>query len=65
MSYIFESKSDLLYHENYIALRKAIERAGGDGDYVIETCGKDLLDTLARNQIELSANYIGNRTETK
>jgi hypothetical protein len=64
MSYVFESKRDLLYHENYIALREAIERAGGDGERAIEKLALGLLDTLARNEIELSAKYIGDREET-
>ena len=39
MSYIFESKRDLLYFRNYIALKNAIEQVGGSGDFVIKKCG--------------------------
>jgi hypothetical protein len=61
MSYVFESKRDLLYHENYIALREAIERAGGNGEKAIKDLALGLLDTLARNEIKLNAEYIGER----
>jgi len=61
MSYVFESKKDLIYHENYIALEKAIECAGGLGDKVIKDQALGLLDTLARNEIKLNAEYIGDR----
>ena len=57
--YVFESKRDLLYHQNYIALMKAINHAGGNGEFVIDKCASELLDTLARNNIELSAKYLG------
>jgi hypothetical protein len=55
---VFESKRDLLYHQNYIALMKAINQAGGNGEFVIDRCASELLDTLARNNIELSAKYL-------
>jgi len=64
MSYIFESKRDLLYHNNYLALKEAIEQAGGAGEKAIKDLALGLLDTLARNEIELSAKYIGDREET-
>ena len=54
MSYIFESKRDLLYFRNYIALKNAIEQVGGSGDFVIKKCGEELLDTLTRNGIEMN-----------
>ena len=57
--YVFESKRDLLYHQNYLALMKAINHAGGNGEFVIDKCASELLDTLARNNIELSAKYLG------
>jgi len=56
--YVFESKRDLLYHKNYLALMKAINHAGGNGEFVIDKCASELLDTLARNNIELSAKYL-------
>ena len=56
--YVFESKRDLLYHKNYLALNEALERAGGNGPFVINKCASELLDTLARNNIELSAKYL-------
>lgn len=61
MSYVFESKRDLLYHQNYLVLRNAIENAGGDGERVIEELASKLLDTLARNEIKLNAEYTGKR----
>lgn len=64
MSYVFESKRDLLYHNNYLVLKRAIEQAGGDGERAIENLALGLLDTLARNEIELSVKYIGDREET-
>jgi hypothetical protein len=57
--YVFESKRDLLYYQNYLALMKAINHAGGNGEFVIDKCASELLDTLARNNIELSAKYLG------
>lgn len=57
MKYIFESKRDLIYFENYLKLRRAIEHAGGDGDRVIADLAEGLLDTLAKNSIELEAVY--------
>jgi hypothetical protein len=57
--YVFESKRDLLYYQNYLALMKAINHAGGNGEFVIDRCASELLDTLARNNIELSAKYLG------
>ncbi len=59
MSYIFESKRDLLYHQNYITLKRAIENAGGDGEKIINDLAADLLDILARNVIKLNTEYIG------
>jgi len=56
--YVFESKRDLLYYQNYLALMKAINHAGGNGEFVIDKCASELLDTLARNNIELSAKYL-------
>ena len=61
MSYVFESKRDLLYHENYIVLKEAIERAGGNSEKAIKDLALGLLDTLARNEIKLNAEYIGDR----
>ena len=43
---------------------KALERAGGDGEFVIDKCAGELLDTLARNNIELSAKYLDTPQET-
>jgi hypothetical protein len=63
MSYVFESKRDLLYHQNYLILRQAIENAGGDGERVLKDLAEGLLDTLARNEIKLNAEYIGNRDQ--
>jgi hypothetical protein len=60
MSYIFESKRDLLYFKNYLSLQKAIEDAGGDGDKLIAK-HEELLATLARNEISLIATYNGTR----
>jgi hypothetical protein len=37
---------------------KAINHAGGNGEFVIDRCASELLDTLARNNIELSAKYL-------
>lgn len=61
MSYVFESKRDLLYHQNYLALSQAIENAGGDGERVLKEFALKLLDTLARNEIKLNPVYTGNR----
>ena len=58
MSYIFESKRDLLYFKNYVALRAAIDAAGGGGEYVIKEDGEKLLNQLARNNIELNPRFI-------
>lgn len=60
MSYIFESKRDLLYFKNYLALKKAVEDAAGDGDKLLAK-HEEFLDTLARNEISLNPEYIGNR----
>jgi hypothetical protein len=57
--YVFESKRDLLYHQNYLALMKAMNHAGGNGEFIINKCAVELLDILARNNIELSAKYLG------
>jgi hypothetical protein len=38
---------------------QAINHAGGSGEFVIDRCASELLDTLARNNIELSAKYLG------
>ena len=43
---------------------KALERAGGDGEFVIDKCARELLDTLARNNIKLSAKYLDSPQET-
>jgi hypothetical protein len=59
MSYVFESKRDLLYHQNYIALVEAIESAGGSGERFVKELALGLLDTLARNEIKLNPVYIG------
>lgn len=58
MSYIFESKRDLLYFKNYVALRASIDAAGGDGEYVIKEDGEELLNKLARNNIELNPRVV-------
>ena len=58
MSYIFESKRDLLYFKNYVALRAAIDSAGGNGEYVIKEDGEELLNQLARNNIELNPRVL-------
>jgi len=63
MSYNFESKRDLIYHQNYIALEQAIEQAGGLGEKVIKDLALGLLDTLARNEIKLNPEYTGDRLE--
>ena len=62
--YVFESKRDLLYHQNYLALMKAMNHAGGNGEFVIDKCARELLDTLARNNIKLSAKYLDCPQET-
>ena len=61
MPYIFESKRDHLYIKNRDVLCEVIERAGGDGDRVVAAIAEELLDTLARNSIELEAKYTGER----
>ena len=58
MSYIFESKRDLLYFKNYVALRAAIDAAGGNGAFTIKETGEGLLSHLARNNIELNPRFI-------
>lgn len=63
MSYVFESKRDLLYHQNYLALKQAVENAGGDSEKVITEIAVNLLDILARNEIKLNPQYIGNRLD--
>lgn len=60
MSYMFESKRDLVYFKNYLSLQKAIEDAGGDGNELIIQ-HEELLDILARNEISLIATYNGTR----
>lgn len=60
--YEFESKRDYLYVKNREALRLAIEASGGAGDFVISKIAEQLLDTLARNNIEITAKYTGERT---
>ena len=62
MSYIFESKRDHLYFKNYIALSMAIEQAGGRSDLVIKEYD-NMLDNLARNNIELNPKYLGRSEE--
>ena len=44
---------------------KAINHAGGNGEFVIDKCASELLDTLARNTIELSAKYLGVPEKTR
>ena len=56
MSYQFESKRDELYFKNYNSLREAIEFASGNGDKILATVDA-FLDTLARNNISVSAKY--------
>ena len=63
MAYVFESKRDLLYHQNYLALKQAIENAGGDSEKVLTEIAANLLDVLARNEIKLNPQYIGNRLD--
>jgi hypothetical protein len=65
MSYVFESKRDMLYHKNYLTLSKTIEEAGGNGEFVIKEAGEKLLDVLARNQIELNCRYVGSVNNEK
>ena len=60
--YKFESKRDHIYFNNREALRLALEAAGGNADFVIPKIAEELLDTLARNSIELTAKYTGERT---
>jgi hypothetical protein len=55
--YVFESKRDLLYHNNYLALNEALEQAGVMV-LLLSASVSELLDTLARNNIELSAKYL-------
>ena len=38
---------------------KAMNHAGGNGEFIINKCAVELLDILARNNIELSAKYLG------
>ena len=65
MSYIFESKRDLLYFKNYIALKQVLEQAGGDGQLIIKKLAEDLLGELARNRIELNPRYLEANEQTK
>jgi hypothetical protein len=58
MNYVFESKRDLVYHKNYLALSEALEQAKGNGPSIIDKCAGELLDILARNNIELNPKYI-------
>jgi len=58
MNYKFESKRDELFFKNYHNLRRAIEKVGGNGDQVILMLAEDLLDTLARNGIELNPTVV-------
>jgi hypothetical protein len=58
MSYVFESQRDLLYHKNYLALSEAVEQAKGNGPFIIDKYAGELLDILARNNIELNPKYI-------
>jgi hypothetical protein len=37
---------------------KAMNHAGGNGEFILNKCASELLDTLARNNIELSAKYL-------
>jgi hypothetical protein len=59
--YKFQSKSDEIYFNNYLDLVNAIEKAGGNGRFVIDKIGDELLDTLARNSILLNPIYVGTR----
>ena len=43
---------------------KAMNHAGGNGEFVIDKCARELLDTLARNNIKLSAKYLDCPQET-
>ena len=43
---------------------KAMNHAGGDSEFVINKCAGELLDILARNNIELSAKYLDSPQET-
>lgn len=61
MSYVFESKKDLLYHQNYLALTRAIQNAGGDPEKIVDGTVDSLLADLARNEIKINAEYIGNQ----
>lgn len=63
MSYTFESKRDLLYFHNYIALRKVIEQAYGNGEFVIKKYAEELLDILARNGIKLNPEFLESSKE--
>ena len=56
--YIWESKRDLLYFKNRETLRKAIEEAEGNGEFVISKMAEELLGTLAKNNIKLEARYV-------
>lgn len=65
MSYTFESKRDLLYFQNYIALRKVIEQAHGNGEFVIKKYAEELLDILARNGIKLNPEFLESSKENE
>lgn len=63
MSYVFESKRDLVYHQNYLALKQAIENAGASGwgaDKLLRETASELLTILANNKIKLNPVYNGN-----
>jgi hypothetical protein len=65
MTYKFESKRDEIYFKNHLALKLAIESAGGDGDKFMENIADELLNTLARNNIELNPVYLDPNTQSK
>ena len=63
MSYVFESKRDLLYHQNYLALRQAFAHTTASEqaiDKVLNEEAAKLLDILARNEIKLNPMHISN-----
>jgi len=63
--YKFQSKSDEIYFKNYLDLVDAIEKAGGNGRFVIDEIGDELLDALARNSIVINPTYVGLRINSE
>jgi hypothetical protein len=63
--YQFQSKSDEIYFNNYLDLVNAIEKAGGNGRFVIDRIGGELLDILARNSILINPIYVGLRINSE